>query len=91
MSEAPALDVIESDDIPPLTDREILEGILDELSGIRTALVSHLFMMTLPPAVRDTVKVDEDGNITIPPTYPPMGDEDARAARRAKFQAAVKG
>lgn len=80
-------------ELPPLTDREILEGILDELSGIRAALVSHLVMQTLPPMVRDTVKIDEDGNITIPPTYPPMNADDAdRAAiRRAKFQAAVKG
>lgn len=77
----------------PLTDREILEGILDELAGIRAVLVSHLLMQTLPPMVRDTVKIDEDGNITIPPTYPPMNADDAdRAAiRRAKFQAAVKG
>jgi hypothetical protein len=80
-------------DIPedggPLTDRELLEGILDELGGIRIALVNVLRMQTIPPMVRDHVIVDEDGVITIPaPTHPPF-DDAARDARRAKFQAAI--
>jgi hypothetical protein len=80
---------IEGDDTP-LTDREILEGLLDELAGIRLVLVNHLRMMTIPPSVRDHVVVDEDGVVSIPPTFPPLDlKSEEREARRAKFQAAI--
>ena len=81
-----------TDDLPPLTDREILEGILDEMAGIRLALVNMIRMQTIPESIRPHVVVDEDGIVSIPaPTHPPMGDlpEVTRDARRAKFQAAV--
>ena len=82
-------DAIEGDDAP-LTDREILEGLLDELAGIRLVLVNHLRMMTIPPSVRDHVVVDEDGVVSIPQTFPPLDPQpEARDARRAKFQAAI--
>lgn len=80
------------DDGGPLTDREILEGILDELAGIRLALVNLIRMQTIPESIRPHVVVDEDGIVSIPsPTHPPMGElpEVTRDARRAKFQAAV--
>jgi len=78
------------DDEAPLTDREILEGLLDELAGIRLVLVNHLRMMTIPPSVRDHVVVDEDGVVSIPQTFPPLDPQpEARDARRAKFQAAI--
>ena len=80
----------DTDDLPPLTDREILEGILDELGGIRLVLVNALRMQTIPPAIRDHVIVDEDGIIAIPPTHPPLEPTGDRAERRAKFQAALK-
>lgn len=82
----------DTDDLPPLTDREIFEGILDELAGIRLALVNMLRMQTIPESIRVHVVVDEDGIVSIPaPTHPPMGElpEVTRDARRAKFQAAV--
>ena len=82
-------ETVEGDDAP-LTDRELVEGILDELAGIRLVLVNHLRMMTIPPSIRDHVVVDEDGIISIPPTNPPLDPQpEAREARRAKFQAAV--
>lgn len=79
----------DTDDLPPLTDREILEGILDELAGIRLVLVNFLRMQTINPAIRYAVVVDEDGIISIPPTHPPLEPVN-RDERRAKFQAAVK-
>jgi hypothetical protein len=80
---------IEGDDAP-LTDREIMESLLDELAGIRLVLVNHLRMMTIPPSVRDHVVVDEDGVVSIPQTFPPLDPQpEARDARRAKFQAAI--
>ncbi len=80
----------DTDDLPPLTDREILEGILDELGGIRLVLVNFLRMQTIPESIRPHVVVDEDG--IVRPTHPPMGElpEVTRDARRAKFQAAVQ-
>ena len=87
-ADAPA----ETSDDAPLTDREILEGILDELAGIRLALDNLLRMQTIPESIRPHVVVDEDGIVSIPaPTHPPMGDlpEVTRDARRAKFQAAI--
>jgi hypothetical protein len=79
------------DDGSPLTDREILEGILDELGGIRLALVNALRMQTIPPAIRDHVIVDEDGVISVPaPTHPPLEPVASRDERRARFQAAIK-
>jgi len=85
----PEPETIEGDDAP-LTDREIMEGLLDELAGIRLVLVNHLRMMTIPPSIRDHVVVDEDGIISIPPTNPPLDPQpEARDARRAKFQAAI--
>lgn len=79
-------------DDAPLTDREILEGILDELGGIRLALVNAIRMQTIPQSIRDHVIVDEDGIISIPPTTPPLDPApDAREARRARFQASIKG
>lgn len=80
------------DPVAPLTQDELFEGILDELGGIRIALVNLLRMQTIPEAIRPHVVVDEDGIISIPaPTHPPMGElpEATREARRAKFQAAV--
>jgi hypothetical protein len=78
------------DDGSPLTDREILEGILDELGGIRLALVNAIRMQTIPPAIRDHVVVDEDGIISVPtPTHPPL-EPAGREERRARFQAAIK-
>lgn len=82
----------DNEDLPPLTDREIMEGILDELAGIRLALVNMIRMQTIPESIRPHVVVDEDGIVSIPaPTHPPMGElpEVTRDARRAKFQAAV--
>jgi len=82
----------DNEDLPPLTDREILEGILDEMAGIRLALVNMIRMQTIPESIRVHVVVDEDGIVSIPaPTHPPMGElpEVTRDARRAKFQAAV--
>lgn len=85
----PEPETIEGDDAP-LTDREIAEGILDELASIRLVLVNHLRMMTIPPGIRDHVIVDEDGIISIPPTNPSLDAQpEARDARRAKFQAAI--
>lgn len=80
------------DPVTPLTQDELFEGILDELSGIRLALVNLIRMQTIPEAIRPHVVVDEDGIVSIPaPTHPPMGElpEVTRDARRAKFQAAV--
>ncbi len=78
------------DDLPPLTDRELLEGMLDELAGIRLVLVNALRMQTIPPAIRDHVIVDEDGIISMGKTFPPLDPEpEARSARREKFQAAI--
>lgn len=80
------------DPVTPLTQDELFEGILDELSGIRLALVNLIRMQTIPEAIRPHVVVDEDGIVSIPaPTHPPMGDlpEVTRDARRAKFQAAI--
>ena len=80
----------DTDDLPPLTDREILEGILDELGGIRLALVNAIRMQTIPLAIRDHVIVDEDGIISVPtPTHPPL-EPAGREGRRARFQAAIK-
>lgn len=79
----------DTDDLPPLTDREILEGILDELGGIRLALVNMTRMQTIPPGIRDHVIVDEDGVIAVPaPTHLPL-EPAGREERRAKFQAAI--
>lgn len=81
------------DPVTPLTQDELFEGILDELAGIRLALVNLIRMQTIPEAIRPHVVVDEDGIVSIPaPTHPPMGDlpEVTRDARRAKFQAAVQ-
>lgn len=80
------------DPITPLTQDELFEGILDELGGIRLALVNLIRMQTIPESIRPHVVVDEEGIVSIPaPTHPPMGDlpEVTRDARRAKFQAAV--
>lgn len=82
----------EIDPITPLTQDELFEGILDELAGIRLALVNMIRMQTIPEAIRPHVVVDEDGIVSIPaPTHPPMGDlpADTREARRQKFQSAV--
>lgn len=81
------------DPVTPLTQDELFEGILDELAGIRLALVNLIRMQTIPESIRAHVVVDEDGIVSIPaPTHPPMGDlpEVTRDARRAKFQAAVQ-
>lgn len=80
------------DPVTPLTQDELFEGILDELAGIRLALVNLIRMQTIPESIRAHVVVDEDGIVSIPaPTHPPMGElpEVTRDARRAKFQAAV--
>jgi len=64
-------------DDAPLTDEEFREALLDELSGIRVALVSALVMQTLPPHARDRVQVTEDGALFIPPPPAPAGQGDA--------------
>ena len=79
----------DTDPMAPLTQDELFEGILDELSGIRLVLVNFLRMQTINPAIRYAVVVDEDGIISIPPTHPPLEPVN-RDERRAKFQAAVK-
>jgi len=77
------------DPVAPLTQDELFEAILDELSGIRLALVNLIRMQTIPPAIRDHVIVDEDGVISVPaPTHPPL-EPAGREERRAKFQAAI--
>ena len=78
------------DPVAPLTQDELFEAILDELAGIRVALVNLIRMQTIPPAIRDHVIVDEDGVISVPaPTHPPL-EPAGREERRAKFQAALK-
>lgn len=78
------------DPVTPLTQDELFEGILDELAGIRLALVNLIRMQTIPPAIRDHVIVDEDGVISVPtPTHPPL-EPAGRVERRARFQAAIK-
>ena len=78
------------DPVTPLTQDELFEGILDELAGIRLALVNLIRMQTIPPAIRDHVIVDEDGVISVPaPTHPPL-EPAGREERRARFQAAIK-
>lgn len=77
------------DPVSPLTQDELFESILDELAGIRVALVNLIRMQTIPPAIRDHVIVDEDGVISVPaPTHPPL-EPAGREERRAKFQAAI--
>jgi hypothetical protein len=79
------------DPVTPLTQDELFEGILDELAGIRLALVNAIRMQTIPPAIRDHVIVDEDGVISVPaPTHPPLEPVASRDERRARFQAAIK-
>lgn len=78
------------DPVTPLTQDELFEAILDELAGIRVALVNLIRMQTIPPAIRDHVIVDEDGVISVPvPTHPPL-EPAGREERRARFQAAIK-
>ena len=78
------------DPVAPLTQDELFEAILDELAGIRVALVNAIRMQTIPPAIRDHVIVDEDGIISVPtPTHPPL-EPAGREGRRARFQAAIK-
>ena len=78
------------DPVAPLTQDELFEAILDELAGIRVALVNLIRMQTIPPAIRDHVIVDEDGVISVPaPTHPPL-EPAGREERRARFQAAIK-
>lgn len=78
------------DPVAPLTQDELFEAILDELAGIRVALVNLIRMQTIPPAIRDHVIVDEDGVISVPaPTHLPL-EPAGREERRAKFQAALK-
>ena len=78
------------DPVAPLTQDELFEAILDELAGIRVALVNAIRMQTIPPAIRDHVVVDEDGIISVPtPTHPPL-EPAGREERRARFQAAIK-
>ena len=78
------------DPVVPLTQDELFEAILDELAGIRVALVNLIRMQTIPPAIRDHVIVDEDGVISVPaPTHPPL-EPAGREERRARFQAAIK-
>jgi len=78
------------DPVAPLTQDELFEAILDELAGIRVALVNLIRMQTIPPAIRDHVIVDEDGIISVPtPTHPPL-EPAGREERRARFQAAIK-
>jgi len=78
------------DPVAPLTQDELFEAILDELAGIRVALVNAIRMQTIPPAIRDHVIVDEDGIISVPtPTHPPL-EPAGREERRARFQAAIK-
>ena len=78
------------DPVSPLTQDELFEAILDELAGIRVALVNAIRMQTIPPAIRDHVIVDEDGIISVPtPTHPPL-EPAGREERRARFQAAIK-
>jgi len=64
----------------PLTDEEFREAVLDELSGIRVALVSALIMQTLPPHARDRVRVTEDGALFVPP--PPAAADEAPFAKK---------
>jgi hypothetical protein len=59
-------------DEAPLTDEEFREALLDELSGIRVALVSALVMQTLPPHARDRVQVTESGELFVPPPPAPQ-------------------
>ena len=77
------------DPVSPLTQDELIEAILDELAGIRLALVNAIRMQTIPPAIRDHVIVDEDGIISVPtPTHPPL-EPARREERRARFQASI--
>ena len=46
-----------------LTDRELLLAIADELSGIRTALVSALQLICSVPPFKGTIGVNEDGEL----------------------------
>ena len=79
------------DPVAPLTQDELFEAILDELAGIRVALVNLIRMQTIPPAIRDHVIVDEDGVISVPaPTHPPLEPVTSRDERRARFQASIK-
>ena len=48
---------------PDLTDRELLLAIADELSGIRTALVSALQLICSVPPFKGTIGVNEDGEL----------------------------
>lgn len=80
----------DTDPVAPLTQDELFEGILDELSGIRVALVNLIRMQTIPESIRAHAVVDEDGIVSIPaPTHPPL-EPAGREERRAKFQAALK-
>ncbi len=79
------------DPIPPLTQDELFEGILDELAGIRLALVNLIRMQTIPESIRAHVVVDEDGIVSVPaPTHPPLEPVTSRDERRARFQASIK-
>ena len=54
----PALQLTEE-----LTDRELLLALVDELSGIRTALVSALQLICSVPPFKGTIGVTEDGEL----------------------------
>jgi hypothetical protein len=69
-------------DEAPLTDDEFREALLDELSGIRVALVSALIIQTLPPHARDRVQVTESGELFIPPPPAPPGSAEPFPKKR---------
>jgi len=60
---------------PELSDREIQLAIADELSGIRTALVSALQLVCSVPPFKGALGVTEDGELY------PLNREQRRAAK----------
>jgi hypothetical protein len=78
-------------DDAPLTEDEFREALLDELSGIRVALVSALVMQTLPPHARDRVQVTEGGELFVPPPPAPPGQGDAPFPKKRTIVASPMG
>lgn len=65
----------EPHDEAEMTEREVLLAIADELSGIRTALVSALQLICSVPPFKGTIGVNEDGELFA------LNREQRRAAK----------
>ena len=65
--------------VPEMSADELLLSLVDELSGIRIALVSIAQLMTHPERERHALAVNEDGDLVLRGSLKARDDDQPRA------------